>query len=113
MTLTEQARLAGIQSQLVVRGRTVTHVRSGLIFRALGQHVPGFKTRPAAEGEYAFGSEERSEDNLYALRGDVAGAEIAVGDELTDLGGRSFRVVAVEDSPHDVFIRFTVEVARA
>ena len=113
MTLTEQARLAGIQSQLAVRGRTVTHVRSGLIFRALGEHAPGFKPRPAAEGAYAFGSEERSEDNLYALRGDVAGAEIAVGDELTSADSRSCRVVAVEDSPHDVFIRFTVEVARA
>lgn len=113
MTLTEQARLAGIQSQLAVRGRTVTHVRSGLLFRALADHQPGFKPRPAAEGAYAFGSEERSEDNLYALRGDVAGAEIAVGDELTDAEGRSSRVVAVEDSPHDVFIRFTVEGARA
>ncbi len=112
MTLTEQARLAGIQSQLAVRGRTVTHVRSGLIFRALGQHVPGFKPRPAAEGAYAFGSEERSEDNLYAIRGDLGSVSIAVGDELAGAAG-TFRVVAVEDSPHDVFIRFTVEVARA
>ena len=113
MTLTEQARMAGIQSQLAVRGRTVTHVRSGLLFRALADHQPGFKPRPAAEGGYAFGAEERSEDNLYALRTDVAGAEIAVGDELTGADGRSSRVVAVEDSPHDVFIRLTVEVARA
>jgi hypothetical protein len=90
VTLTEQARLAGIQSQLATRGRTVTHVRSGLIFRALADHHPGFKARPSAEGEYAFGSEERSEDNLYAIRSDIAGAEIAVGDELTDADGRSF-----------------------
>jgi hypothetical protein len=112
VTLTEQARLAGIQSQLAVRGRTVTHVRSGLIFRALGQHSPGFKSRPAAEGEYAFGAEERSEDNLYVVRSDLADTVIAVGDELAGAAG-TFRVVAVEDSPHDLLIRFTVEVARA
>ena len=39
--------------------------------------------------------------------------EIAVGDELRDNNERSFRVVAVEDSPHNLLIRFTVEVARA
>lgn len=113
MTLTEQARLAGIQSQLAVRGRTVTHVRSGLLFRALADHQPGFKPRPAAEGGYAFGSEERSEDGLHILRSDLADTEIAVGDELTDANGRSLRVVAVEDSAHDLLIRLAVEVARA
>jgi hypothetical protein len=112
VTLTELARLAGIQSQLAVRGRTLTHVRSGLVFRALGQHAPGFKSRPAAESAYAFGAEERSEDNLYVIRSDLAGTVIAVGDELAGTAG-TFRVVAVEDSPNNLLVRFTVEVARA
>ena len=113
MTLSEQARMAGIQSQLAVRGRTVTHVRSGLLFRALADHQPGFRAQPAAGGEYAFGEEERSEDSLHILRSDLGGTEIAVGDELRDTNERSFRAVAVEDSPHNFLIRFTVEVACA
>ena len=112
MTPVEQARLAGIQSQLAVRGRTVTHVRSGLPFRALADHQPGFKARPAAEGEYAFGAEERSEDSLFILRVDLGETRIAVGDELAGAAG-TFRVVAVEDSPNNLLVRFTVEVARA
>lgn len=91
----------------------MTHVRSGLLFRALADHQPGFKARPAGEGEYAFGPEERSEDSLYALRSDVAEAGIAVGDELTDANERSFRVIAVEDSPNNLLVRVTVEAARA
>lgn len=113
MTLVEQARLAGIQSPLAGRGRTVTHVRSELPFRALAGHQPGFKARPAADGEYASGAEERSEDSLHILRPDLADTEIAVGAELRDSNDRSVRVVAVEDSPHNLVIRFTVEVARA
>ena len=113
MTLTEQARLAGIQSQLAVRGRTVTHVRSGHLFRALAYHEPGFKRAPEAEGEYALGPEERSQDSLYILRLDLGPTQVAVGDEFLDTGGRSSRVVAVEDSAHNLLVRFTVEVARA
>lgn len=113
MTVTEQARLAGIQSQLAVRGRTVTHARSGHLFRALAYHEPGFKRRPEAEGEFALGPEERSQDSLYILRVDLGDTEIAVGDELLGADSRTFRVVAVEDSPHNLLVRFTVEVARA
>jgi hypothetical protein len=113
VTLVEQARLLGIQSQLAVRGRTVTHVRSGFLFRALPEHRPGFKAQPGAEsGEYAFGPEERSQDDFYILRSDLADTRIAVGDELAS-GEGSFRVLAVEDSPNNLLVRFTVEVARA
>ena len=112
MTLADQCRLAGIRAQFLIRGRSLTHARSGLVFTALADHAPGFKAAPAAEGQYAFGPEERSQDNLYALREDLAGATIAVGDELTGEAG-SFRVVAVEDSPNTLLVRFTVEVSHA
>ena len=113
MTVTEQARLAGIAAQLSVRGRLLSHPRSGGQFKALADHRPGFKTAPAGEGEYGFGTEERSQDSFYALRSDLTGIELAVGDEVTGDGSASFRVIAVEDTPNNLLVRFTVEVARA
>lgn len=113
MTIVEQCRLAGIRAHLLVRGRSLTHVRSATEFQALPDHQPGFKRTPAAEGQYAFGPEERSEDNLYALRVDLGDATVAVGDELTDADGGTFRVVAVEDTPNNLLVRFTVEVTHA
>lgn len=91
----------------------MTHMRSGLVFRALAEHQPGFKSRPGAEGEYAFGAEERSQDNLFLLRCDFAEAQITVGDEVTDANERSFRVVAIEDSPNNLLIRLTAESSLA
>jgi len=79
---------------------------------ALADQQPGLKARPAAEGEYAFGAKERSEACLHILRSDLGETEIAVGDELRDPNERSSRVIAVEDSPHSLLIRFTVVVAR-
>jgi hypothetical protein len=113
VTAVEQSRLVGIQAQLAVRGRRMTHVRSGLVFRALAEHQPGFKSRPGAEGEYTFGAEERSQDNLFLLRSDFAEAQITVGDEVTDANDRSFRVVAIEDSPNNLLIRLTAESSLA
>ncbi|MCZ7641368.1 MAG: hypothetical protein M5U12_38100 [Verrucomicrobia bacterium] len=110
MTIIEQCRLAGIRAHLLVRGRRLTHVRSGTEFTALADHAPGFKAAPAAEGEYAFGPEERSQDSFYALREGLP--KVAVGDELTSEGG-SHRVVAVEDTPNNLMVRFTVEVGHA
>ena len=111
MTILEQCRLAGIRAQLLVRGRHLTHVRSGIGFMALADHAPGFKAQPAAEGQYAFGAEERSQDDFCALREGLP--EIAVGDELAGAAGATFRVVAVEDTPNNLLIRYTVEVSHA
>lgn len=91
----------------------MTHVRTGLTFRALADHQPGFKSRPAAEGQYVFGAEERSQDNLFLLRSDFAEAQIVVGDELTDPNERSFRVVAIEDSPNNLLVRLSAESSLA
>ena len=112
MTILEQCRLAGIRAQLLVRGRHLTHVRSGIGFMALADHAPGFKAQPAAEGQYAFGVEERSQDDFCALRVDLADTVIAVGDELAGAAG-AFRVVAVGDTPNNLLIRYTVEVSHA
>jgi hypothetical protein len=113
VTIIEQCRLAGIRAQLLVRGRRLTHVRSGAQFTVLADHKPGFKAAPAAVGEYAFGPEERGQDDFYALRVDLAETAIAVGDELTNADARSFRVIAIEDTPNNLLVRFTVEVAHA
>ena len=80
---------------------------------ALADHAPGFKAQPAAEGQYAFGAEERSQDDFCALRVDLADTVIAVGDELAGAAGATFRVVAVGDTPNNLLIRYTVEVSRA
>lgn len=112
MTAVEQARLAGIRAQQAVRARSVIHARSGRAFPVLADHVPGFKARPKAEGEFHFGSEERSQDELYAVRIDLEDTVVAVGDELVTPQGQSFRVVAIEDSSNDLLICYTVEVAR-
>ena len=77
---------------------------------ALADHAPGFKAQPSAEGQYAFGAEERSQDDFCALREGLP--EIAVGDELVTEGG-TFRVVAVGDTPNNLLIRYTVEVSHA
>ena len=79
---------------------------------ALADHAPGFKAQPAAEGQYAFGAEERSQDDFCALRVDLADTVIAVGDELAGAAG-AFRVVAVGDTPNNLLIRYTVEVSHA
>ncbi len=90
----------------------MTHVRTGHTFRALAEHQPGFKARPAAEGEYSFGPEERSQDNLHILRSELDEARIAVGDEVAGDTG-TFRVVAVEDSPNNLLVRLSVEASGA
>jgi hypothetical protein len=111
VTIIEQCRLAGIRAHLLVRGRRLTHVRSGTGFTALADHAPGFKAAPAAEGEYALGPEERSQDSFYVLREGLP--KVAVGDELAGAAGTSYRVVAVEDTPNNLLVRFTVEVGHA